>query len=181
MSIPRSQWARALSALPEKVIVSLAADFQAGHELVHKAVPQEGLGLLRMVDGAKHDHFYLGEIPVTCAHIELRGPKGGSFSGAAQVMNVTPDHAVALAVCDAAIAHRLPGWETVYDLVESGMEIIRRQEQVRSAMVQKTRVSFSQLEQMENVDEDSADLASADPAENIPGPVQGNEPPGDHM
>ena len=168
MSIPRSQWTRALAVLPEKVIASLAADSRADYELFQKSLPQEGLGLFRMIDGARQDHFYLGEIPLTCAHIELRSPGGDGYSGAAQIMNVTPDHAVALAVCDAVLAHRLPGWQTMYDLVVSGMEILKRREQVRSAMVQRTRVNFSQLEQMEALDENSTGPAAADPAENIP-------------
>ena len=144
MSIPRSQWVRAVTAHPETTVIELANRLKKGWEITHEALPEPGLSLLQMQDGVFKQSYYLGEIPLSTAWVKLTA-NGESWQGAASVMNDTPGLAVALAICDAILANQLPGWEQVLQAVKQG--IVKRQEEeaLRGAMLAKTRVNLSLL------------------------------------
>ncbi|MBV9385992.1 MAG: phosphonate C-P lyase system protein PhnG [Chroococcidiopsidaceae cyanobacterium CP_BM_ER_R8_30] len=119
MKIPaRNLWIRALTAHANQDIQSIAEKLTAKWKVDYKALPQSGLSLLRMEDGVFHEPYYLGEIPISSAWIELTNSANQSFEGAAQVMSNSAELAIALAVCDAVMAHQLPGWQEVAGLIQ---------------------------------------------------------------
>jgi alpha-D-ribose 1-methylphosphonate 5-triphosphate synthase subunit PhnG len=151
--IPRGQWVRALAACAGAEVTALAERVASTYEIAHKRVPQAGLGLLQMRDGAFAEPYYLGEIPVSAAHVQLTDRSGSRFEGAAQVMADDADLAGAMAVCDAVLAHRLSGWEQVAALVEEGARRCNDETRQRAVLLQRTEVDFSELSQLENDDE----------------------------
>ncbi len=155
MRIPsRCLWVRALTTHSSHKLQSLAEDLITHWEVNYKSLPQTGLSLLQMEDGVFHEPYYLGEIPVANAWIELTNSSNESFEGAAWVMNDSTELAVALAVCDAVLAHQLPGWQKVADLIDKGMEKRALEEAQRSTILVKTKVNFSLLSQEEDDAED---------------------------
>ncbi|MDZ8104941.1 MAG: phosphonate C-P lyase system protein PhnG [Nostoc sp. DedQUE12a] len=155
MTIPsRSVWIKALTAYSPEKVQLLAEDLISGWQLNYKFLPQAGLSLLQMQDGVFYEPYFLGEIPVASAWIELTNAKDESFEGAAQVISDSVELAVALAVCDAVIAHELPGWQKVADLIQQGIEKRAWEELQQGAMLTKTKVNFSLLSQEENDAED---------------------------
>ncbi|MBW4475088.1 MAG: phosphonate C-P lyase system protein PhnG [Stenomitos rutilans HA7619-LM2] len=147
--IPQSQWVRALTAHPSQTIQSLAEQLTFNWQVNYKALPQAGLSLLQMADGVFHEPYYLGEIPLACAWIELTNSAQESFEGAAQVMDDSAELAVALAVCDAVMTHQLSGWQKVAELIQQGMEKRTWEDQQRGLMLAKTRVNFALLSEDE--------------------------------
>lgn len=155
MTIPsRSLWIRALTAHSPHGVQSLAERLAENFELSYKSLPQAGLSLLKMEDGAFCEPYYLGEIPIASAWIEVTNSACESFEGAAQVMSDSAEFAVALAVCDAVMAHLLPGWEEVANLIEQGLEKRDLEERQQGAILARTKVSFSLLSQEEENAED---------------------------
>ena len=148
---PRSQWVRAFTAIPEPRLKDVAATLKKHYTVQPLMIPEAGLGLLKLQDGALHDHFYLGEFPVASAHLKLVDETGNAYEGGCHVMHDAADYAVDLAICDAVLAHRLTGFEAVSELLNEGIEARREEEKVREAMRQTTRVDFSLLS---NVDEE---------------------------
>lgn len=151
--IPQSQWVRALTAHPSQSIQSLAERLTLNWQVNFKALPQAGLSLLQMEDGVFHEPYYLGEIPLASAWIELTSAQE-SFAGAAQVMHDSAELAVALAICDAVMTHHLLGWQNVAELIQQGMEKRSWEDEQRGLMLARTRVNFSLLTQEENDDHD---------------------------
>lgn len=154
ITYPRTLWIKALTAHNEQIIGNLAENLAKNWQINYLTLPQAGLCLLSLEDGVFHQPYYLGEIPIANAGIELKDEAGQSFTGAAQVMGDSADFAVALAVCDAVMAHQLSGWEQVAELIEQGMEKCSLEDLQRGAMLAKTKVNFSLLVQEESDAED---------------------------
>lgn len=144
IDIPRSQWVRALTAHPETMVIELANRLKKGWEITYETLPETGLSLLQMQDGVLEEPYYLGEIPLSTAWVELTA-NGENWEGAALVMNDTPGLAVALAICDAILANQLPGWQQVLEVVKQGMVKKQEEEALRGGMLAKTRVNLSLL------------------------------------
>lgn len=150
----RASWVSALSALPEETLLSMTSELSDGWDIRPKSIPQSGLGLLKLNDSAFNTPFYLGEIPIASAWLEVTTSQGQRAEGAAQIMNDRIELAEALALCDAVLSARLTGWERVAAMVETGIlqkEIINRQ---RKRLLAHTQVDFSLLD---DVGEDNAD------------------------
>ncbi|MGF1540404.1 MAG: phosphonate C-P lyase system protein PhnG [Pleurocapsa sp.] len=154
MNYRRNLWIKALTAHKEQVINNLAEDLAQNWQVNYLTIPQAGLSLLTLEDGIFQQPYYLGEVPIANAGIELIDETGQSFTGAAQVMGDSADFAVALAVCDAVMAHQLTGWERVAELIERGMKKRSLEDLQRGAMLAKTKVNFSLLAQEESDAED---------------------------
>ncbi|MBV9386653.1 MAG: phosphonate C-P lyase system protein PhnG [Chroococcidiopsidaceae cyanobacterium CP_BM_ER_R8_30] len=148
--IPQNHWVRALTAHSPQTIQSLAERLTLNWKVNFKALPQAGLSLLQMEDGVFHEPYYLGEIPLVSAWIELTNSAQESFEGAAQVMHDSEELAIALAICDAIMTHHLPGWQNIAELIQQGMEKRIWEDQQRGLMLAKTRVNFSLLSQEED-------------------------------
>jgi alpha-D-ribose 1-methylphosphonate 5-triphosphate synthase subunit PhnG len=56
------------------------------------------------------------------------------------------ERAEELALCDAVLAARLPGWRQVYELLQEGMARRAENSRERKAMLARTRVDFSLLD-----------------------------------
>jgi len=141
----REQWLPALAALSPVELRSAVLPILDSYDLEHQALPEDGLGLLKIKDGAWGQSFYLGEFPLASAHIILRTPQGREFFGAAQYLGDRKEKAIHMAVCDAVLTHDLPESHIVWELVRAGKmkrEEIKRQ---RQAIVSRTRVDFDVL------------------------------------
>jgi alpha-D-ribose 1-methylphosphonate 5-triphosphate synthase subunit PhnG len=51
-----------------------------------------------------------------------------------------------MALCDAVLSARLPGWEQVEDLLEIGLQVQEDESRERKSLLAKTRVDFSLLD-----------------------------------
>ena len=145
MHIPRKDWLRGLTAHPAAALVELSGRLSAGWTLTYLALPQAGLGLLKLRDGAFHEPYYLGEFPIACCRVRVQLPDGATAEGAAQVMADDPALAQALAVLDAILAARLPGWQEVAALANEGASKRAEEDRRRRAMLAGTRVDFALL------------------------------------
>jgi len=144
---PRGQWVRALSALsPADVIKAGNAVAEMVADIRHLALPAAGLALVKLREGAHGEHFYLGEMTLSAAHVEVRSRTGSVSQGAARVLADSQELAIAMAVLDAVLAGRLEGEVAVRGLVQRGWELCREEEQRRRALLGVTAADFSGLE-----------------------------------
>ncbi len=150
----RSLWVKALTAHSLETICNLAEEIAKNWQVKYRSLPQNSLSLLTIQDGVFRESYYLGEIPVAHAYLSLINEQGESYDGAAQVMVDSEDLAVALAICDAVMAHELKGWEKVAHYIELGMKKREEENRIRGTILAKTKVNFSLLSQEENNAED---------------------------
>ncbi len=151
---PRNLWIRALTAHPAQTLQMMVENLAKNWQVNYQLIPQSGLSLLQVKDGVFHEPYYLGEIPLANAQIEIIDERGESFMGAALVMSDSVNLAVALAVCDAVMAHELSGWQQIAELIQQGIEKRSLEDLQRGAMLSKTKVNFSLLAQEEDNAED---------------------------
>lgn len=154
MMLNRTEWSRALNAVPTQLLLAVTAELAADWTLQPKAIPQSGLGMIQLNDSAFDEPFYLGEFPLASAWVEVRTADGQVAEGAAQIMDDRIELAETLALCDAVLSARLPGWEQLAELLQQGMEIIETTRQERKQMLASTRVDFSLLDDMGDDDAD---------------------------
>lgn len=155
MNIPRKDWLRALTAHPAAALDELSGRLSSDWALSYLALPQAGLGLLKLRDGAFHEPYYLGEFPIACCRVRVQLPDGAAAEGAAQVMADAPALAQALAVLDAILAARLPGWQEVATLIGSGVIKRAEEDRLRGGMLAGTRVDFALLGTAEEDDDEN--------------------------
>jgi alpha-D-ribose 1-methylphosphonate 5-triphosphate synthase subunit PhnG len=141
----RGQWMTALAALPHERVFQTAGRLAAIHTVRPLAVSQGGLALLPLRESVEHEVFYLGEVPLSSSHLEITAADGTTVQGAALAMLDDADFADALAICDGVLAHRLEGWRDVAALVGEGLDLLRAQNRLRKAMLTRSRVHFSLL------------------------------------
>jgi alpha-D-ribose 1-methylphosphonate 5-triphosphate synthase subunit PhnG len=144
--IERNQWCSALKALPASSIITLAREISMAWRVRPKVIPQAGLGMLKLNDNALGEPFFLGEFPLATAWVEIETPDGTIAEGAAQVMDSRLELAKALAMCDAVLSERLPGWERVAELLAEGVAIRERIAGERRRILSSTQVDFSLLD-----------------------------------
>jgi len=141
----RSQWLRYWSAVPVEKTEALAAGIAGLCEVRDVTLPQNGLGLLELPDSALNDLYFLGEVPVSHAHVEVIAPDGTRSEGGARLLDDRQSLARALAVLDATLAARLPYHEQTLDLLKAGQAAILETRTERNAILANTRVDFSLL------------------------------------
>jgi alpha-D-ribose 1-methylphosphonate 5-triphosphate synthase subunit PhnG len=149
-NIPREEWVSAMRAVPEQALSRVVHSFPKEWKVTPKALPQEGLGLLKMRDSALGDAFYLGEFPLASCWLSVTTSEGATAEGAAIVMDDRVERAEHMALCDAVLSAQLPGWEGVASLIDEGrrqQEIVARE---RKSMLARTRVNFSLLDEVED-------------------------------
>lgn len=144
--IDRTAWISALSALPTEQLLSYTAELSSDWTIRPKSIPQSGLGMLKLNDSAFEEAFYLGEFPLASAWLEIKTSEGVIAEGAAQVMDDRVEIAEALALCDAVLSAKLPGWDQLNKMVNQGMKIREATNQDRKHMLASTRVDFSLLD-----------------------------------
>lgn len=149
----RTVWFAALSALPEPEFISSVSELVRDWTIKPLAVPQAGLGMLKLKDAALGEAFYLGEFPLVTAWLEVNSPDGRSSQGAAQVMGDNMELAEAHAVCDAILSGHLTGYQKIMAWVVQGMARREETQLERKRILAHTRVDFSLLDDVgEEVD-----------------------------
>lgn len=146
MNLPREQWVSALNALPESELAALVRTFPNHWKVTPTSLPQEGLGLLKLQDSALGDPFYLGEFSLTSCSLQITTGTGEVAEGAALLMDDRIERAEQMALCDAVLSAKLPGWELVATLIEKGQTILAQTALDRKNLLAKTRVDFSLLD-----------------------------------
>lgn len=141
MDQERPQWVRALRAHPPAKILS-CADAGAAGFLRQVRRQERGVRPLPVQPLPGLPSIFLGAVPVVAVELELVDERGRRYPGGAQLLGDDEPLALALAVCDALLAHRLPGWEAVARLVKSGAAKCRAQERQREGMLVLTRREF---------------------------------------
>lgn len=149
----RSEWPRLWTALPAGTIKTAADACARELGVVDVSLPQSGLSLLKLRDAALHDTWYLGEVPLARAHVRVRAGDGREAEGAAQLIDDRAKLARHIAILDAVLAGRLPGWEAAAALLESGGAVREAEAAERRALLAATRVDFSLLSDSEDDDE----------------------------
>ncbi len=145
--IPRENWQRALQALPETQLTELLAGFPECWKVEPMSLPQSGLGLLQLRESTLGEAFYLGEFPLSDCHIRITTDSGICAEGGARILDDRLQRAEHMAICDAVLSARLPGWEKVALLVEQGEQCRQRIADERKSILARTRVDFSLLEE----------------------------------
>jgi len=154
MKISQSDWVRALAAQPQQQLSAILDSFSLNWTIAPKQLTQTGLAALKLRDGAFNDPFFIGEIPMSSAWIVVTTETGECYEGAAQLMDDSEEKIERLALCDAILRHQLTGWESVYALVENGMQIIDEERALRKKLLVKTTVDFALLNGSEDDDDD---------------------------
>ena len=136
-----------LALAPRQEVLDLATALAAGRRLEHLAVPQEGLWLLQLEEPVRRDAWYIGEVPVGQACVALHDAARGVARGGAILLHADRELATAAAVCDAVVRAGWPGAEEVVRLRAAGAAVQAGAAGVRAAILERTRVDFSELGQ----------------------------------
>lgn len=152
MNIPRNDWPRALCELNAAEIKAVAATLSRDIEVRDVVLPQAGLGLLSLTDGAFHEPFYLGEIPVARAEVILKTAEGREVQGGSVLVDDRAQLARSIAILDAVLSGKLPGYDVAENLVKKGEQMRMQKISERRQMLAATRVDFSLLEQEDDED-----------------------------
>lgn len=151
--LPRSDWPRLWGALPAEEVAAVAADCTRECRVEDISLPQSGLSLLKLRDAALLDAWYLGEIPLARAHVRLHAHDGRQAEGGAQLLDDRARLARQIAILDAVLSARLPGWEGAAALLEKGRVRCERERAERQALLAATRVDFAILNAVEDDDD----------------------------
>jgi alpha-D-ribose 1-methylphosphonate 5-triphosphate synthase subunit PhnG len=154
MNIPRQDWPSALCALHAGEVKATVAALLQNIKVRDVALPQAGLGLLSLREGAFREAFFLGEIPVARAEVVARAATGDEVRGGALIVDDRAQLARSIAILDAVMVGKLPGWERAAGLVKQGIEIRRQKDSERKKLLAATRVDFSLLGQEDDEDEE---------------------------
>lgn len=141
----RNQWLRYWAAVPAEHTEALAAEISAQCTVRDVTLPQSGLGLLKLPDSALNDLYFLGEVPVSHAHVEVITRDGTRAQGGARLLDDRQSLVRAMAVLDATLAARFPRHEQALELLRTGMAKVQEIATERHAMLAATRVDFSLL------------------------------------
>lgn len=152
-NIPRNQWLRMWQAREPSHIKALARQVTVGCEITDLHIPKAGLGLLQLRDSALGDAYFLGEIPVTKAHVRIQSPSGKSVEGGAVCMDDRVGLTRAMAILDGVLAAKLPGWEMVEQSLHAGAAQVQADSALRRANLSATKVDFSLLGMMDEDDD----------------------------
>lgn len=151
---PRSQWLRAWSALPFGQLDALVKTIESHSQIEDMSLPKSGLGLLQLRDSAMGDTYFLGEIPLSKAHVKVTNVSGESSQGAALLMDDRAGLVRAMAILDATLAGLLDHWQDALLLVQEGGLKRHAEDSIRKASLLTTRVDFSLLSSTEEDDHD---------------------------
>lgn len=151
LGLARATLAADLAAAPRPALLELAGRLRAELRWRPRTPTEAGIGLLQLRDPVLRQTFFVGEVPLAIASVEVEGPAGWCAGGAACT---TESAAVieALALLDAVLAHRLGHWQEAAELARMGRAARDREERERAALLARTRVDFSLLSEAEDDD-----------------------------
>lgn len=144
-ALPRTEWPRCLMALPASRVETLAEQLANQWAIQDVQIPQSGLGLVQLNDGAFGEGFFLGEAPFATARIRITTPDGVMAEGASQLLDDRSTLARSVAILDAVLSARLEGHESAEALVLEGLGLIESTTSDRRRLLASTRVDFSLL------------------------------------
>lgn len=144
-------------AAPRAALIEQGATLKNALQTRYLALPQNGLALLPLRDGAFADAFNLGEIPLAKVHLAITAQDGREARGAAWVMGDDMALVETLAIADAILAAEWPEATPLLDLMQQGAASVARIDYERKAMLAATTVDFSLLGATDDEeDEDNA-------------------------
>jgi alpha-D-ribose 1-methylphosphonate 5-triphosphate synthase subunit PhnG len=150
--LPRTDWPRLWGALPAEEVRATAEACTRHCRVEDISLPQSGLSLVKLRDAALLDEWFLGEIPLARAHVRLHAGDGREAEGGAQILDDRARLARQMAILDAVLSARLPGWEQPQALLEKGRALRDLERAERQAMLSATRVDFAMLNAVEDDD-----------------------------
>ncbi|MBD1400872.1 phosphonate C-P lyase system protein PhnG [Pelovirga terrestris] len=142
----RRDWPRLLLTLPAHHFSAALREIKEQCQVVDLALPQAGLALLQLRDGALAEPYFIGEIPLARAVVRVTDPEGRQSEGAAQIMDDRAGLARDIAICDAVLAAGLAGEELIHALLTQGTRLRAQIDAERGALLTRTRVDFSLLD-----------------------------------
>lgn len=120
------------------IIATLAGAIQKDHEILIIKEPNKTLTMIKMREPVKSSLFYLGEVIVTEAIVELDGQKGMAVA-----MGDDFEKTLNMAIIDAAVSKGVfTGEATLAELEREQTE----KEQKENALHLKTMVNFSSMD-----------------------------------
>jgi alpha-D-ribose 1-methylphosphonate 5-triphosphate synthase subunit PhnG len=140
-----------LAAAPRERLRALVERLRGELRWRSRTPTEAGLSLLQLRDPVLGQRFFVGEVPLALASVEVEGP-GGWCAGGAAFATEEPDLIEALALLDAVLAHRLPGWQEAAELARAGRTARERTQGERAALLSRTRVDFSMISETDNDD-----------------------------
>lgn len=134
----KRQLSKILAKADAKKVRELAEELKESHEITVVKAPEKSLTMIKMRDPVKETLFYLGEVIVSEAIVDLDGAKG-----TAVLMGDDFDKVLNMAIIDAACNK---GVFVRYDVLEQlEAEQIRRTEQ-ENALFLNTMVNFHSMD-----------------------------------
>lgn len=103
--------------------------------------PETFLVMMPAQDSVEQSKFYLGEVLITEAVVEIHGTPGYGFA-----MEDNPAQALAYAIINAALAHGIPEAEEIQNIMSQQEAILESQKRQEERMIASTRVNFAILE-----------------------------------
>lgn len=143
---PRRDWPRLFLSLPPQQIKEAVRTLTEPCRVDDQAMPQSGLALLQLRDGALAEPYYIGEIPLSRAQVTVVDKNGKKGAGATQILDDRASLARDIAILDAMLANQLKGHETIEHLLEEGARQLALNEASRRVILERTRVDFALLD-----------------------------------
>jgi alpha-D-ribose 1-methylphosphonate 5-triphosphate synthase subunit PhnG len=149
LGLDRASLGADLVAAPRAALLDLSE--RLGSQLhCRPRVPTEaGLSLLQLREPVRRQGFFVGEVPMALASVEVEGPDGRWLPGGAVSLTESPRLVEALALFDAVLVHRLAGWAEVAELARAGRGARELALRRRAEALGRTRVDFSLLSEAE--------------------------------
>lgn len=140
---------------------SVAAVVEAGFRFQHTARAADGFALLQLEDSCKMQPFYLGELPLTIAQVQVTTPSGRELDGACQLMSGDHKAAEAIAVWDALLAADEPAvGEELTAVRAKGLALLEqasaKRDEItaeRKAILAATKVDFQMMDDEQMMDD----------------------------
>jgi len=128
-----------LAKADRSVVVSLSADIQKAHRPVIVKEPGKTLTMIKMREPVKQSLFYIGEVIVCEAAVEI-----DDVQGIAVLMGDDVEKTLDMAIIDAAINKGIfDGMDTLLELEKEQNDLVMRE----NAMHLKTMVNFESMDQ----------------------------------
>ena len=124
-----------------KIAEQLAAVIKSNYKINVLDVPNNGLVMMKMRENAKQSLFYIGEVAVIEARVEVQGSIGlGVLIGSDSQL------AYNLAVIDAAYNANLPEILSWRDILLAEEGLIEKKIKSKTASILKTKVDFATMD-----------------------------------
>ena len=128
-----------LAKAEKSIVASLSADIQQFHRPVIVKEPGKTLTMIKMREPVKNSLFYIGEVIVCEAAVEIDG-----VEGIAVVMGYDTEKTLDMAIIDAAVNKGVfNGMDTLIELEKEQNDKLMRE----NAMHLKTMVNFESMDQ----------------------------------